>query len=55
MGGIIPLIDLFYAVNRKQSTCLISADEILKACQLFSKLGFNAKVNTYLNNIKVVE
>ena len=22
MGGIVPLIDLFYIVNRKQSTCM---------------------------------
>lgn len=62
MGGIVPLLDLFYAVNKKRGTSicfldkgLIAPDEILKACQLFRGLGYKAKISTYLNNIKVVE
>lgn len=33
---------------------LISPNEMLLACQQFQKFGFNAKLITYPNNIRVI-
>ncbi|EGR29057.1 vacuolar sorting protein, putative [Ichthyophthirius multifiliis] len=48
------LNDLGYYQIISKSTCLLSAGEVLQACQKFQQLGFNAKVNEY-DGIKVIE
>jgi ESCRT-II complex subunit VPS36 len=53
-GGMVSLLDLYYFYNRKRQTCLISPEEILKACKQFEKLGLGARIIEYPNNVKMI-
>ena len=54
-GGVVALLDLYYFYNKKRQLNLLSPEEMLKACELFPKLGYKAKVVRYPNNIILVE
>ena len=54
-GGVVALLDLFYFYNKKRQFNLLSPEEMLKACEMFPKLGYNAKVQRYPNNIILIE
>ena len=49
------LLDLYYFYNKKRQFNLLSPEEMLKACELFPKLGYNAKIVRYPNNIILIE
>jgi len=53
-GGMVPLLDLFYFYNKKRQIELVSPEELLEACSMFQKLGFQAKLVQYPNNIKMI-
>lgn len=54
-GGMVPLLDLFYLYNKKRQTCLISPDELIKACSEMERMGLGARLVTYKGNIKMLE
>lgn len=54
-GGMVSLLDLFYFYNKKRQLNLLSPQEVLKACELFPQLGFQAKITKYSNNIVMIE
>jgi ESCRT-II complex subunit VPS36 len=54
-GGIVSLLDLFYFYNMKRNTQLVSPEELLEACEQFGNLGYQAKLISYPNNIKMIE
>ena len=54
-GGMVSLVDLYYFYNKKRQTCLISPEELIKACKQFERLGLGARIVDYPNNVKMVE
>lgn len=54
-GGMVSLLDLYYFYNKKRQTCLISPEELLKACEQMPALGLNARVVAYSNNCRMLE
>lgn len=52
---MVPLLDLYYLYNKKRQTCLISPEELIKACQQFEKMGLGARIVEYPNNVKMIE
>ena len=54
-GGMVPLLDLYYFYNKKRQTCLISPEELMKACRQFERMGLGARIVEYPNNVRMVE
>lgn len=49
------MLDLYYYYNKKRQTCLISPEELLKACRKMEGLGLKARIVDYPNNVRMLE
>ena len=54
-GGILPLPDVFCLFNRARGSELISPEDLLKACQLWKRLGVPLQFRRFDSGIQVVQ
>ncbi|KAJ5067590.1 vacuolar protein-sorting-associated protein [Anaeramoeba ignava] len=54
-GGMISLADAYCLFNRARGTELISPDDLLKACQLFQKLGASMDLRKFDSGVIVIQ
>jgi len=54
-GGLMMMTEVYYAFNRARGTELISPDDLLRACELFPKLGAPMKLRKFSSGVLVVQ
>lgn len=54
-GGIAQLTDVYCAFNRARGTELVTAEDLLKACQTFDRLGLPLKLARFSSGVLVIQ
>lgn len=53
-GGVLPLPDVYCLYNRARGSDLISPDDLVRACNLFSKLGLPLKMKKLPSGVIII-
>ena len=54
-GGIAQLTDVYCAFNRARGTELVTAEDLLKSCEMFSMLGLPVRLARFSSGVLVVQ
>jgi ESCRT-II complex subunit VPS36 len=55
-GGMIPLTDLYCMFNRaRQTTAMVSPEDLYRACLLFDELGLPVRLRSFPSGVSIVQ